>query len=333
MKNETQQPQPLPPEVVQEIKTEKDRIKKETGDKGKEIGEFSGQAAVSSTGYALATFCLKGLTKGNPAANLAVGIIGALALQKAEKTYGAPVSGRAEKLGEKAGLKVGEWRANSAEGSIKKDKLTLWEQKQAAIQERDAKIQERDEKIQEQDVTIQELKKQVQALKAQNAVPTAQTFGESIILQKEEELAEPKHEKIAPEMIKSETGKSSGIFSSPSISKEYDLALISIKGDVNIKEILKENKELLQKPILFKEGDRFSIYGLSPKGEWQLTKDLDADKLKELKFDEKPKILSSNQVPKKVYEEITLKKGHALSKSPPSSAALPEKSQQTVPVF
>ena len=185
----------------------------------------------------------------------------------------------------------------------------------------------------------------------------------------------------------------------------YDLALMLVKSDLDIEKLLGENKALHQTPILFKEGDKFSIYGLSPEGSWKLTRGLSADKLKGLmkeyhlylmskfdfdkckeikgsavvltdeniayfiidgnpvikddkpqivkvsdrqgiapcnpdefrkvespkdaidkiiqeatlkgghaQFEEKPKILVSNQVPKKVYKEITLKKGHNIQK-------------------
>lgn len=94
-------------------------------------------------------------------------------------------------------------------------------------------------------------------------------------------------------------------------NKGYDLALMSVdKGSIRIDTILKNNEEFQGKPILFKQGDRFSIYGVSNKGKWRLTQDLIADKFTELKFEKKPYILLSNQVPQKVYEEITLKKGH-----------------------
>jgi hypothetical protein len=97
--------------------------------------------------------------------------------------------------------------------------------------------------------------------------------------------------------------------------KGDDLVLMSIEDDIDIKkinEILKENKELHQKPILFKQGDKFSIYGFSPGEGWRLTQDLNPDPLKKLEFDEKlkkPKILRNDEIPEKVRQEITFKKG------------------------
>ncbi|MBS0350437.1 MAG: hypothetical protein JSR33_04470 [Proteobacteria bacterium] len=109
------------------------------------------------------------------------------------------------------------------------------------------------------------------------------------------------------------------------LTKEgYDLVLISI----NIKQkiysqyingFLKKNPTLIEKPILIKHGNQFIIYGLSEQDKWQLTQGLEEGKFKnlnfgnpidELKHGNNPIILSRDEVPKEVYEEITLKKGH-----------------------
>lgn len=92
----------------------------------------------------------------------------------------------------------------------------------------------------------------------------------------------------------------------------YELVLISVKNHIDVERVSIEDHILAGRNILFKQGNQFFLYGKSRERQWQWYRKLNADKVKELKFDEKnPIILLSHQVPSAVYEEITLRKGYS----------------------
>ncbi len=80
----------------------------------------------------------------------------------------------------------------------------------------------------------------------------------------------------------------------------YDLVLMAVNTEQQIdvqkiKEFLKENKGLMGKPILIKQGDGFILYGLSEQGKWKLTHGLDVSKFKNLKFGDSYNALEDNE--------------------------------------
>ena len=69
---------------------------------------------------------------------------------------------------------------------------------------------------------------------------------------------------------------------------EYDLVLMMDDekeiGIQRVEDFLKRNKPFQGKPILIKQGDQFSLYGLSEKGQWQLTHGLNPSSFAGLPF-------------------------------------------------
>ena len=72
------------------------------------------------------------------------------------------------------------------------------------------------------------------------------------------------------------------------LEEKYDLVLMMDDekeiGIQRVEDFLKRNKPFQGKPILIKQGDQFSLYGLSEKGQWQLTHGLNPSSFAGLPF-------------------------------------------------
>ena len=89
----------------------------------------------------------------------------------------------------------------------------------------------------------------------------------------------------------------------------YNLALISSSQSLSIEQVL-ENEPITEPILIYRQGIKHFLY-ISKNGKWKYIDKLNSSELLQLNFGErKPEILSSEQVPAALYEEITLKKGY-----------------------
>lgn len=111
-----------------------------------------------------------------------------------------------------------------------------------------------------------------------------------------------------------------------SFERNYEIALISVspEQEINIENVKKftgSNRKTWGKPVLFKQGNKFILYGSTKPRVFSLT-EVDANELNP-RFSDSFKslnnvskddiiILSNKDIPNSIYEEITSKKAHLI---------------------
>lgn len=91
---------------------------------------------------------------------------------------------------------------------------------------------------------------------------------------------------------------------------KYHLVAVLINRDENITDVVRENKGLHRKPILFKQNDKFYVYGRSAKGIWQAVELTASDELRKLEFSKEPAIIGKYDLPASAGREVVSKEAH-----------------------
>ncbi len=114
---------------------------------------------------------------------------------------------------------------------------------------------------------------------------------------------------------------------SNSTNSKYNLVLMSIsteqKVEASIIKLIWKNREFAGKPVLIEQGNKFILYGMSEKGEWNFTHGLNSNKFEKLNLkktaenkyqladtDQELYFINASEISENIYEEIKSKKAH-----------------------